>query len=161
MSSTYEKIGKLSLSCFYISCHDCTYTQAIRCNKGVCCSSYAIEDEIVYFCDPGKSCEINYGSGSVAGFFSQDTVKVGVLAVNDQVCYSYSLSLLFQSFSQNYFLLGMRLWFTCNFFAISFFHQAFIEATREGSLTFVLAKFDGILGLGFQEISVGNAVPVW
>lgn len=39
--------------------------------------------------------------------------------------------------------------------------QDFIEATREGSLTFVLAKFDGLLGLGFQEISVGNATPVW
>ncbi|KAK9212725.1 hypothetical protein WN943_002107 [Citrus x changshan-huyou] len=39
--------------------------------------------------------------------------------------------------------------------------QEFIEATREPSLTFLLAKFDGILGLGFQEISVGKAVPVW
>ncbi|CAJ2628855.1 unnamed protein product [Trifolium pratense] len=37
----------------------------------------------------------------------------------------------------------------------------FIEATREGSISFVLAKFDGLLGLGFQEISVENAVPVW
>ncbi|XP_022139944.1 aspartic proteinase [Momordica charantia] len=40
-------------------------------------------------------------------------------------------------------------------------HQVFIEATREPSLTFLVAKFDGLLGLGFQEISVGNAVPVW
>ncbi|KAJ9186052.1 hypothetical protein P3X46_005606 [Hevea brasiliensis] len=70
----------------------------------------------------GTTCEIQYGSGSIVGFFSQDNVEVGNLIVKDQV---------------------------------------FIEATREGSLTFVLAKFDGILGLGFQEISVGNAVPVW
>ncbi|XP_047314847.1 cyprosin-like [Impatiens glandulifera] len=40
-------------------------------------------------------------------------------------------------------------------------NQDFIEATKEPSVTFLAAKFDGILGLGFQEISVGNAVPVW
>lgn len=39
--------------------------------------------------------------------------------------------------------------------------QVFMETTKEGSLTFVIAKFDGIMGLGFQEISVGNVVPVW
>lgn len=46
-------------------------------------------------------------------------------------------------------------------FSFPFLIQTFIEATRESSLTFVLSKFDGILGLGFQEISVGNTVPVW
>ncbi|OAY55155.1 aspartic proteinase [Manihot esculenta] len=39
--------------------------------------------------------------------------------------------------------------------------QDFIEATKEPSLTFLVSKFDGILGLGFEEISVGKAVPVW
>nr|GMD07312.1 aspartic proteinase A1-like isoform X1 [Ipomoea batatas] len=39
--------------------------------------------------------------------------------------------------------------------------QVFIETTKEPSLTFVLAKFDGLLGLGFQEISVEDVVPVW
>ncbi|CAI9101352.1 OLC1v1038654C1 [Oldenlandia corymbosa var. corymbosa] len=70
----------------------------------------------------GKSCSIRYGSGSIAGFSSQDNVKVGDVVVKDQV---------------------------------------FIEASREGSLSFVIAKFDGLLGLGFQEISVDNMVPVW
>lgn len=39
--------------------------------------------------------------------------------------------------------------------------QVFIETTREGSLIFVLAKFDGIVGLGFPEISVGKVPPIW
>ncbi|RLN23995.1 aspartic proteinase oryzasin-1-like [Panicum miliaceum] len=37
----------------------------------------------------------------------------------------------------------------------------FIEATHEPGFTFLLAKFDGILGLGFQEISVKGSVRVW
>ncbi|KAK9706390.1 hypothetical protein RND81_07G121100 [Saponaria officinalis] len=40
-------------------------------------------------------------------------------------------------------------------------NQEFIEATSEPGIIFAVAHFDGILGLGFQEISVGNAVPVW
>uniref|UniRef100_A0A7N0UD14 Phytepsin n=1 Tax=Kalanchoe fedtschenkoi TaxID=63787 RepID=A0A7N0UD14_KALFE len=42
-------------------------------------------------------------------------------------------------------------------------NQDFIEATREadGSGIFSKAKFDGILGLGFQETSPNSSVPVW
>ncbi|XP_021274894.1 aspartic proteinase A1-like [Herrania umbratica] len=70
----------------------------------------------------GTSAAIQYGTGAISGFFSQDAVKVGDLVVNN---------------------------------------QDFIEATREPGITFLAAKFDGIFGLGFQEISVGGAVPVW
>ncbi|XP_028793028.1 aspartic proteinase A1-like isoform X1 [Neltuma alba] len=70
----------------------------------------------------GTSCEIQYGSGSVSGFFSQDSVKVGDVTVK---------------------------------------HQDFIEVTQEKTLYFAFLEFDGILGLGFQEISVEKAVPVW
>ncbi|KZV16144.1 aspartic protein [Dorcoceras hygrometricum] len=70
----------------------------------------------------GKSAAIQYGSGAISGFFSDDNIKVGDLVVKG---------------------------------------QEFIEATREPSVTFLVAKFDGILGLGFKEISVGNATPVW
>lgn len=39
--------------------------------------------------------------------------------------------------------------------------QIFVEATREGFPTFSLAKFDGILGLGFRNISTGKVTPLW
>ncbi|KAK9065306.1 hypothetical protein SSX86_016689 [Deinandra increscens subsp. villosa] len=39
--------------------------------------------------------------------------------------------------------------------------QEFIEATKEPGVTFLTGRFDGVLGLGFKEISVGNGIPVW
>ncbi|CAI9108216.1 OLC1v1007769C1 [Oldenlandia corymbosa var. corymbosa] len=39
--------------------------------------------------------------------------------------------------------------------------QVFTEATWEGLFTFLLAQFDGILGLGFQDIAIGQVTPVW
>jgi len=39
--------------------------------------------------------------------------------------------------------------------------QNFGEATAEPGITFVVAKFDGILGFGFDSISVDHATPLW
>ncbi|KAF5802987.1 putative phytepsin [Helianthus annuus] len=67
-----------------------------------------------------KHAAIDYGIGSISGYFSEDNIIVGGLVVENQ----------------------------------------FIEATRDVGMPFLEGKFDGILGLGFKETSVGNVVPI-
>ncbi|KAL3477550.1 aspartic peptidase domain-containing protein [Aspergillus californicus] len=68
----------------------------------------------------GSEFAIKYGSGSLSGFVSQDTLQIGDLKIKDQL---------------------------------------FAEATSEPGLAFAFGRFDGILGLGFDTISVNKIVP--
>ncbi|KAK4192192.1 aspartic peptidase domain-containing protein [Podospora australis] len=68
----------------------------------------------------GTAFEIRYGSGSLSGFVSQDTMTIGDIKIKE---------------------------------------QDFAEATSEPGLTFAFGRFDGILGLGFDRISVNGIVP--
>ncbi|MCJ1457945.1 Vacuolar protease A [Mycoblastus sanguinarius] len=68
----------------------------------------------------GSEFEIRYGSGSLSGFISQDTVRIGDITIEN---------------------------------------QDFAEATKEPGLAFAFGRFDGIMGLGYDTISVNKIVP--
>ena len=68
----------------------------------------------------GDPFAIQYGSGSLSGFLSQDTVTWAGLEIKDQV---------------------------------------FAEATKEPGIAFLFSKFDGILGMGWDTISVNGVKP--
>ncbi|KIR53730.1 saccharopepsin [Cryptococcus gattii Ru294] len=93
-------VGCTSIACFLHSKYDSSQSSTYKAN--------------------GSDFEIHYGSGSLEGFISQDTLAIGDLTIKG---------------------------------------QDFAEATKEPGLAFAFGKFDGILGLAYDTISVNHIVP--
>ncbi|ODV85493.1 hypothetical protein CANARDRAFT_28281 [[Candida] arabinofermentans NRRL YB-2248] len=82
-------------------------------------TKYEHDDSATYKAN-GTTFAIQYGSGSLEGYVSQDTLSIGDLVIPK---------------------------------------QDFAEATSEPGLAFAFGKFDGILGLAYDTISVNKIVP--
>ncbi|KAM9434393.1 cathepsin D-like [Clarias gariepinus] len=70
----------------------------------------------------GTKFAIQYGRGSLKGYFSQDTVTLAGLNITDQM---------------------------------------FGEAVTQPGVVFAMARFDGVLGMGYPILSVGGVLPVF
>ncbi|XP_043826941.1 cathepsin D [Dromiciops gliroides] len=80
----------------------------------------------------GTGFAIHYGSGSLSGYLSEDTVMLPYSSEGE----GSGNSLMVKK-------------------------QIFGEATKQPGVTFIAAKFDGILGMAFPRISVDSVVPVF
>uniref|UniRef100_A0A8C2U794 Cathepsin D n=1 Tax=Coturnix japonica TaxID=93934 RepID=A0A8C2U794_COTJA len=77
------------------------------------------------YVENGTEFAIHYGTGSLSGFLSQDTVTVSSGQLGN----------------------------------LKIKNQIFGEAVKQPGITFIAAKFDGILGMAFPRISVDKVTP--
>mmetsp|Transcript_18969 Transcript_18969/g.41048 ORF Transcript_18969/g.41048 Transcript_18969/m.41048 type:complete len:431 (+) Transcript_18969:60-1352(+) len=103
-----------------VGCQNCGYCNPFTENTSVCKDKYDSSKSKDYEED-GSEFNIQYGSGSVTGTFSKDTVTL-----------AQDIAVKHQKFAEVNNALGM-------------------------GIGYVMGKFDGILGLGFDTIAIGGS----
>jgi phytepsin len=111
----FQVIFDTGSSNLWIPSSECSYF-SIACRLH---NRYSALDSTTHKED-GREFSIQYGSGSLSGYLSKDTLDFGGLQIEDQL---------------------------------------FAEALSEPSISFIAAKFDGILGMGFPEIAIDKVLP--
>jgi len=112
---TFQVVFDTGSSNLWIPSSKCPIT-VVACDKH---TKYHSGSSSTYVAN-GESFNITYGSGSMTGFLSQDTLHMAGLSILKQI---------------------------------------FTEATNLPGIAFIASKFDGILGMAFQSISVDNVIP--
>ncbi|KAG8513859.1 Cathepsin D [Galemys pyrenaicus] len=115
----------------------------------------------------GTGFDIHYGSGSLSGYLSQDTVspeggweggvRGGVPCLPNPRGPRWPSAALLPLGAPAH---PPTPQVPCNS-GIRVERQTFGEATKQPGITFIAAKFDGILGMAYPRISVNNVVPVF
>ncbi|CAJ0956736.1 unnamed protein product [Ranitomeya imitator] len=113
----------------------------------------------------GTEFAIQYGSGSLSGYISQDTVSTTWTTeyesddsyVQDFSPSQETLDSLIEAVNQT--LKTFASFFQIGSLAIK--GQLFAEAIKQPGIVFVAAKFDGILGMAYPRISVDGAPTVF
>ena len=107
----------------------------------------------------GTAFHIEYGSGSLSGFLSKVLWGEGLSVIECGGWRLHTTAAILRDDLPR--LLPPPAQDTVTLGSVHVQGQTFAEATREPGLAFLAARFDGILGLGFKEISVGQITPPW
>jgi len=117
---------------------------------------------------PGQSFNVIFDTGSSNLWVPSDTCPIWEVACNLHNRYDHDDSSTYTPDGTDFVIHygsgsveGFMSYDTCCVAGVCVTDQYFAEITHEPGIAFIAAQFDGILGMGFRQISVNDANPVF